>query len=122
MQWRHTSFTIAHPTHLPFQESRTHPAYTGVVPRGPRDAPQGEPTKSLDSTPRLRKNVDRRNTAKEGDVEYIKEWLQEEFPTSVTDVAEVDVQTEIDSLSQGREEPLAQYYQRAVCILRRTHG
>jgi len=51
----------------------------------------------------------------------IKEWLQEEFPTLVTDVTEIDVQTEIDSLSQGSEEPLAQYYQRTINILR-THG
>jgi hypothetical protein len=58
---------------------------------------------------------------RKGEVAEIKEWLQEEFPASVTDV-KIDLQKKIDQLTQGSEEPLAQYYQRAISILRRTHG
>jgi hypothetical protein len=55
---------------------------------------EGEAAKRLDSTPRLRRIVDQHSTAKARDVDDIKEWLQEEFPTAVTDVAEVDMQRE----------------------------
>lgn len=59
----------------------------------------------MDSTPRIRRIV---NCQTPGcGLDDIKEWLQEEFPTAVTDVAEVDVQIESDLLSQGREEALA---------------
>jgi len=52
---------------------------------------EGDPAKRLDSTPRIRKLIDTWITATEKNVVDVKEWLQEEFPTSVTDVAEADV-------------------------------
>jgi len=51
----------------------------------------------------------------------VKEWITEEFPRAVEDVAETDP-WEIFSLTQGRDEALAAYYQRTVGLLRRTHG
>jgi hypothetical protein len=83
---------------------------------------EGEPARRLDSTPRIRKIIDKRATATQFDVDTVKEWLTEEFPTSVQDITEADVQTEIENLSQGNEEALATYYQRTVSLLRRTHG
>jgi hypothetical protein len=84
---------------------------------------EGEPAKRLDSTPRIRKLIDRRSTdSPQIDVDTVKEWLMEEFPSSVQDVTETDVQTEIEGLLQMADEPLAAYYQRAASILRRTHG
>lgn len=80
----------------------------------------GEPAKRLDSTPRIRKILDRRANAIQYDVTTVKEWIQEEFPMAVTDVT---VHTEMDQLRLlDHDEPLAAYYQRAVGILRRTHG
>ena len=81
-----------------------------------------EPARRLDSTPRIRRIIDKRSTATKEDVNTIKEWLTEEFPTSVQDITESDVQTEIENLAQEKDEALATYYQRVVSLLRRTHG
>jgi hypothetical protein len=58
-----------------------------------------EPARRLDSTPQIRKLVDKHSTAVSEHVETVKEWLIEEFPTSVEDLAEANVQTEIEDLS-----------------------
>jgi hypothetical protein len=76
----------------------------------------------LDSTPRIRKLIDNRDTATDNDVNVVKEWLMEEFPTSVDDITEIDVQTEIKSLEQGPTEALGAYYWINLGILKRTHG
>ena len=52
---------------------------------------EGEPTRRLNSTPRIRKLVNNRTIATKGDIETIKEWLIEEFLTLVNDVTEVDI-------------------------------
>jgi hypothetical protein len=83
---------------------------------------EGEPARRLDSTPRIRRLIDNREAAAAAHVNTVKEWLMEEFPTSVEDVTEIDVQSEIESLEQGPAEALASYYQRTLGILRKTHG
>ncbi|KAH8780636.1 hypothetical protein F5882DRAFT_463241 [Hyaloscypha sp. PMI_1271] len=83
---------------------------------------KGEPARRLDSTPRIRRLINNRASASGADIDTVKEWLMEEFPTSVDDVTKADVQSEIESLEQGTTEALAAYYQRTLGILRKTHG
>lgn len=71
---------------------------------------EGEPAKRLDSTTRIRKLIDNRTTSSQADVATVKEWLQEEFPTLVTDMTKADVQTKIESLAQSLYKALAVYY------------
>jgi hypothetical protein len=83
---------------------------------------EGEPARRLDSILRIRKIVNKRSEATQVDMNTIKEWLTEEFPISVQDITEADIQTEIENLSQGANKALAIYYQYMVSLLYRTHG
>lgn len=44
---------------------------------------EGEPARRLDSTPRIRRIINKRSTATREDINIIKEWLTEKFPTSI---------------------------------------
>ena len=81
---------------------------------------EGEPAKRLDSTPPIREIIDNRETATTQDVNHVRDWLLEEFPTAVTDVAKTDVHVEIGQWRQGRDEPLAAYYQRTLGLVKRA--
>jgi len=82
----------------------------------------GEAAKRLDSTPRIRRIVEDRDTATDTEVEEVKNWMQEEFPKEISDTVEENLQSEIEHLGQNETESLQNYYLRTVNILRRAHG
>lgn len=59
-----------------------------------------ELARRLDSTNRFRKPVDKREKSTANNVKTIREWLTKEFILVVRDVAEGNVQTKIEELSQ----------------------
>ncbi|KAM3084949.1 hypothetical protein ACMFMG_003393 [Clarireedia jacksonii] len=82
----------------------------------------GTAAERLDSTPRIRRIMDNLSKATEKDVEIVKEWLLEEFPAEVSDISESNIQSEIESFAQKKDEALFAYYQRAQNLLRRAHA
>ncbi|KAI1000429.1 hypothetical protein K3495_g7767 [Podosphaera aphanis] len=73
----------------------------------------------IDSTPRIREEIADRLNATDSSVAYVKSALEERFPGSVSDHAELSVQSEVEDLRQGSDEPLAAYYSRTVKLLNR---
>lgn len=82
----------------------------------------GDAATLLDSTPQMRYIVDNKATATVTDVKEFEDALKEQFPAALTTVPEISAQAQMDTLAQEASELLAAYYQRAVNILRRTHG
>ncbi|RKF65141.1 hypothetical protein OnM2_012031 [Erysiphe neolycopersici] len=76
-----------------------------------------------DSTPRVREEIANRKNATEASVvAFVKCALEERFHGCVSDQTELSIQSEVEILRQGSEEPLAAYYARTVRLLNRTRG
>ncbi|KAI6246135.1 hypothetical protein HI914_05620 [Erysiphe necator] len=70
----------------------------------------------------VREEIANRKNATEASVAYVKCALEERFPDCVLDQTELSVQSEVENLRQGSEEPLAAYYATTVRLLNRTRG
>ncbi|KHJ35286.1 hypothetical protein EV44_g5494 [Erysiphe necator] len=82
----------------------------------------GDAANWIDSTPRVREQITNRKNATEASVAYVKCALEERFPGCVSDQTELSIQSEVENLRQGSEEPVATYYARTVRLLNRTRG
>ncbi|KAI0995489.1 hypothetical protein K3495_g12690, partial [Podosphaera aphanis] len=82
----------------------------------------GEAAEWIDSTPRVREEIADRLNATDSSVAYVKSALEERFPGSVSDHTELSVQSEVENLRQGSDEPLAAYYSRTAKLLNRIRG
>jgi hypothetical protein len=83
---------------------------------------EDEPATRLESTPWIRKIIDKRRNASAADVQTVKNWLMGEFPILVENGPDEDIQSDIEAFAQGGSESLSSYYQRAVTLLRRCSG
>ncbi|CAD6500186.1 BgTH12-04289 [Blumeria graminis f. sp. triticale] len=76
----------------------------------------------LDSTPELRAFIDDRQNSTDEQVAEFKQQLIEMFPAKLVNHVEGNLQNDIQDFMQKEAEPLTAYYQRALHILRRSHG
>ncbi|KHJ30201.1 hypothetical protein EV44_g3593 [Erysiphe necator] len=83
---------------------------------------EGEAASWLDSNPVLREIVDNRDSATDKQVADFKAQLIERFPAKLVNHTEGNLQNDIKTFAQRESEPLTAYYQRAVHLLRRSHG
>jgi hypothetical protein len=82
----------------------------------------GDAATWLDSSPRYRRMVDNRESAKQEDIDEFKQALVAEFPAKIIQQTEGNVRMDIKPFAQQSGEPLQAYYQRALHLLRRAHG
>ncbi|KAI0999138.1 hypothetical protein K3495_g9058 [Podosphaera aphanis] len=82
----------------------------------------GEATGWIDSTPRVREEIADQLNATDSSVAYVKSALEERFPGSVSDHTELSLQSEVENLRQGSDEPFAAYYSRTAKLLNRIRG
>ncbi|POS81909.1 hypothetical protein EPUL_006756 [Erysiphe pulchra] len=82
----------------------------------------GEAASWLDSTLMIREMIDNREKATEQHVAEFKEQLISHFPAKLVTYIEGNLQNDTKNFAQKESETLTAYYQRALHLLRRSHG
>ncbi|POS87411.1 hypothetical protein EPUL_001146, partial [Erysiphe pulchra] len=76
----------------------------------------------LDLTPMIRELIDNREKATEQNVAEFNEQLIAHFPAKLVTYIEGNLQNDTKNFAQKESETLTTYYQRALHLLRRSHG